>query len=193
MFRWLPFLTYAFAALATPGPNTILSFSTASRVGFRRSLPFCAGVWVGFFCVMLLCTAFCSLLQSYLPMLHLPMLIVGALYLIYLAWHTYKSTDAVSAAGEAGSFRKGLVLQFANIKVYLCCIMALEGYILPAYEGQALPLAGFVALMPSLSFLVLLLWAGFGAALSRFLNRYRKAANTVFALLLVYCAIALFL
>ena len=126
MFRWLPFLTYAFAALATPGPNTILSFSTASRVGFRRSLPFCAGVWVGFFCVMLLCTAFCSLLQSYLPMLHLPMLIVGALYLIYLAWHTYKSTDAVSAAGEAGSFRKGLVLQFANIKVYLCCLMRLR-------------------------------------------------------------------
>ena len=193
MFSWFRFLTYTVTTSVTPGPNTIMAFSTASRIGFRRSLPFCFSVWLGFFCIMLLSTAFCSVMQAYLPALRLPLLIMGALYLLYLAWLTYKSTDAISPKDEQSGFRKGLLLQFVNVKVYINCMMSLEGYILPHYKGQTLPLAGFVLLVPTLGFLTLLLWAGFGTALSRFLGRHRKAANIVFALLLVYCAVALFL
>ncbi len=190
---WIPFLTYTVTTSITPGPNTIMTFSTASRVGFRRALPFCFGVWLGFSCIMLLSTLFCSAMQAYLPMLRLPMLIAGALYLLYLAWHTYKSTGDIAAQEDSGNFRKGLLLQFVNVKVYINCLMSLQGYILPAYERQFWPLAGFVLLVPALSFATLMLWAGFGTAMSRFLSRHRKAANTVFALLLVYCAVALFL
>ncbi|MBE5784744.1 MAG: lysine transporter LysE [Clostridiales bacterium] len=192
MFSWIDFLTFTGTTSVTPGPNTILTFSTASRIGLKKTLPLCFGIFTGFFTIMLLSTVFCSILMKYLPMLHTPMVILGAVYLLYLAWHMYKSDTEITAKDEQGGFRKGLIMQFVNVKVYMNCILSLQGYILPVYEGQVLPLLGFLFLVPSISFLTLMLWGGCGSALSRFISRHRKAANTVFALALVYCAIKMF-
>ena len=98
MFSWFHFLTYAVVTAVTPGPNNILSMSNASRLGFRGALPFNFGVWVGFSVVMLLCTLFCSLLSALLPKVKLPLLIMGAAYLLWLAWHTFRSSSALSAS-----------------------------------------------------------------------------------------------
>lgn len=192
MFNWIDFLTFTGTTSVTPGPNTILTFSTASRLGLKKTFPLCFGIFTGFFTIMVLSTVFCSLLMKYLPMLELPMRILGAIYLLYLAWHMYKSEGEITAKDEQGGFRKGLLLQFVNVKVYMNCILSLQGYIIPAFEGQPLPLTGFVFLVPSISFLTLMLWGSCGSAMSRFISRHRKAANTVFALALVYCAVKMF-
>ena len=91
MFHWIPFLTYAVATAVTPGPNNIMSMSNGSRFGFRKALPFNLGIGVGFSVVMLLCTAFCSLLSAFIPKIKLPMLILGGLYMLHLAWDTFRS------------------------------------------------------------------------------------------------------
>lgn len=64
MFHWAAFLTYAVVTAATPGPNNIMSMSNGNRRGFHRALPFNFGIWAGFSIVMILCTAFCSLLST---------------------------------------------------------------------------------------------------------------------------------
>ena len=92
MFNWISFLTYAVVTAVTPGPNNILSMSNGNRKGFRGALPFNFGILVGFSVVMLLCTAFCSLLSAWIPKIKLPMLIVGAAYMLYLAWETFRSS-----------------------------------------------------------------------------------------------------
>ena len=86
MFNWISFLTYAVVTAVTPGPNNIMSMSNGSRKGFRGALPFNLGIWLGFSIVMLLCTLFCSVLSAFIPKIKLPMLIIGAAYMLYLAW-----------------------------------------------------------------------------------------------------------
>ena len=95
MFSWFSFLTYAIVTAVTPGPNNIMSMSNASRKGFHRALPFNLGIWAGFSIVMILCTIFCSMLSALIPKIKMPMLVIGAVYMLYLAWETLRSSDSI--------------------------------------------------------------------------------------------------
>ena len=193
MFRWIPFLTYAVITAVTPGPNNILSMTNGSRKGFKKALPFNFGILLGFSIVMLLCTAFCSLLTAWIPKIKLPMLVIGAGYMLYLAWETFRDEGVIEERSAKGSLASGLLLQFVNPKIYIYCIMSMEAYILPYYSGQALPLVGFALLLALIGFLFTLLWSAFGSVFKRLFTSHTKLVNSIMALLLVYCAVSLFL
>lgn len=193
MFRWASFLTYAVVTAVTPGPNNIMSMSNGNRRGFRGALPFNFGILAGFSAVMILCTTFCSLLSTWIPKIKMPMLIVGACYMLYLAWETFRSSDAIEENHSRDGFVSGLLLQFINPKIYIYCIMSMEAYILPFYNGQVLPLLGFALLLAFIGFLFTLLWSAFGSVFKWLFSEHARLVNTVMALLLVYCAISLFL
>ena len=152
MFPWYAFLTYAVITAATPGPNNIMSMSNAGRLGFRRALPFNLGIWVGFTIVMVLCTLFCTALSALIPAIRLPMLVLGAAYMLYLAWGTFRSSDVIQEDHSREGFLSGLLLQFINPKIYLYCIMSMEAYILPYYGGQPVILFLFALLLAFIGF-----------------------------------------
>lgn len=195
MFSWLNFLSYAVVTAVTPGPNNLMSLSNAGRLGFRRAFPFNLGIWAGFSIVMLLCTFFCGALSDLIPKIKTPMLIAGAAYMLYLAWGTFKSPPLTEAAGEGGKggFGSGFILQFVNAKVYIYCIVSMEAYILPYYQGDWPALTLFALLLAFIGFLFTLCWSAFGSAFKLLFSRYARVTNTVMALLLVYCAVSLFL
>ncbi len=193
MFNWLPFLTYAVVTAVTPGPNNIMSMSNGGRKGFRGALPFNLGILAGFSLVMLLCTAFCSLLSTWIPRVKTPMLIAGACYMLYLAWETFRSGDAIEESHGHEGFFSGLLLQFINPKIYIYCIMSMEAYILPIFHGRPLPLLGFALLLAFIGFVATLLWSAFGSLFKRLFSQHGQFVNTIMALLLVYCAVSLFL
>ena len=193
MFPWYAFLTYAVITAATPGPNNIMSMSNAGRLGFRRALPFNLGIWVGFTLVMALCTVFCTALSALIPAIRLPMLVLGAAYMLYLAWGTFRSSDVIQEDHAREGFRSGLLLQFINPKIYLYGIMSMEAYILPYYSGQPAVLLFFALLLAFIGFVFTLAWAAFGSVFRFLFSRHARAVNTVMALLLVYCAVSLFL
>ena len=192
MFSWVHFLTYAIVTAVTPGPNNIMSMSNASRLGFKKSFPFNLGIWVGFTIVMLVCTFFCNTLSAYIPKIKLPMLILGALYLLYLAWNTFRSSSEIKEEYANTGFLSGLALQFINPKIYIYCIVSMEAYILPFYQGQWTMLLFFALLLAFIGFVFTLCWALFGSAFKLLFSRYARVTNTVMALLLVYCAVSLF-
>ena len=193
MFSWFSFLTYAVVTAVTPGPNNIMSMSNGSRKGFKAALPFNFGILVGFAIVMLLCTAFCSMLFTLIPKIKMPMLIIGATYTLYLAWETFRSSDGIEENHSRDGFISGLLLQFINPKIYIYCIMSMEAYILPYYQGQILPLIGFALLLAFIGFAFTLCWSGFGSIFKWLFSKHAKLVNTIMALLLVYCAVSLFL
>ena len=193
MFSWFSFLTYAVVTAVTPGPNTLMSMSNGGRLGFRRALPFNLGIWVGFTVVMLLCTALCDALSALIPRIKFPMLVLGAAYMLHLAWQTWRSAPLSEAHATRDGFLSGLLLQFVNPKIYIYCIVSMEAYILPFYQGQPLPLAGFAVLLAFIGFVFTLLWSAFGSLFRLLFSRYAKVTNTVMALALVWCAISLFL
>lgn len=193
MFPWYSFLTYAVITAATPGPNNIMSMSNAGRLGFRRALPFNLGIWVGFTIVMVLCTLFCTALSALIPAIRLPMLVLGAAYMLYLAWGTFRSSDVIQEDHAREGFRSGLLLQFINPKIYLYGIMSMEAYILPYYSGQPAVLLFFALLLAFIGFVFTLAWAAFGSVFRLLFSRHARTVNTIMALLLVYCAVSLFL
>ena len=193
MFPWYAFLTYAVITAATPGPNNIMSMSNAGRLGFRRALPFNLGIWVGFTIVMVLCTLFCTALSALIPAIRLPMLVLGAAYMLYLAWGTFRSSDVIQEDHSREGFLSGLLLQFINPKIYLYGILSMEAYVLPYYEDRPVILFLFALLLAFIGFVFTLCWSAFGSVFRRLFSQYARIVNTIMALLLVYCAVSLFL
>lgn len=193
MFSWINFMTYSIITAVTPGPNNIMSLSNAGRLGFKRALPFNFGVWAGFSIVMLLCTLFVSLLSSIIPIIKMPMLILGATYMLHLAWKTFISSDTIEENYSRSGFWQGFTLQFINPKIYIYCIMSMEAYILPYYHGQWISLFGFAILLAFIGFLFTVCWSAFGSAFKLLFSKHAKITNSIMALLLVYCAVSLFL
>lgn len=193
MFNWLNFLSYAIVTAITPGPNNIMSMSNAGRLGLRKSFPFNLGIGVGFSIVMLVCTYFSNTLSEIIPKIKIPMLIIGALYMLWLAWKTFKSSSLIEESHTQSSFISGLVLQFVNPKIYIYCIVSMEAYILPYYQGQWRKLIFFALLLAFIGFAFTLCWSLFGSVFKLLFSKYAKITNTIMALLLVYCAISLFM
>lgn len=193
MFHLSEFLIYCFVTAYTPGPNNLLSMSYAARLGFRRSYRFNLGITMGFFIVMNICTLFSSTLYSFLPRVKIIMQILGASYMLFLAWKVWKSSAnlEVSTDNDA-SFLSGMVLQFMNFKIYIYAITAMSLYILPVYHSRT-ALAGFALVLTIIGSSGNYVWAFFGSAFCRFFSKHTKAVNLVMALLLVYCAVSLFL
>lgn len=193
MFHWLNFLSYAVVTAVTPGPNNLMSMSNAGKLGFRKSFPFNLGIWAGFSAVMLICTLFCNMLSEVVPKIKLPMLVIGALYMIWLAWKTLKSSSVLEESHSRSSFLSGAFLQFVNPKIYIYCIVSMEAYILPYYQGEWAALIFFALLLAFIGFAFTLCWSLFGSVFRLLFSRYAKITNFVMAALLVYCAVTLFL
>ena len=193
MFNWINFLTYAVITTATPGPNNIMSMSNAGRVGLKKSYPFNLGIWVGFMTVMIICTVLSSVLNAVMPIIKTPMLMVGGAYLLYLAYTTFKRSGAIQEKQVKNGFLSGLFLQFINPKIYIYGLISMESYILPYYQNSPVQLFGFAILLATIGCFFNLCWAAFGSVFRILFSQYARVTNTVMSLLLVYCAVSLFL
>ncbi len=191
MFSWVNFLTYVTVTSATPGPNNILSMNNGGQLGLKKSYRFNLGIFVGFFIVAFGTTMLSHSLHAALPVIKKPMLILGALYLLYLAWTIFRSSEIEKKATKA-KFISGLLLQFINPQSYLYSLASMEAFVLPYYQGNIPAITGFVLILTTIVVLFTLAWAMFGQLFHALFTRYRKITNTVLALLLVYCAISLF-
>ncbi len=193
MFNWYSFLMYVFITAYTPGPNNIMSMSNASRLGFKKSFPFNLGIWAGFSVIMLLVALFSYSLFTLLPVVKPFMQGAGALYMLFLAYKTFKS-GAHIGEGEAkgSSFISGMLLQFLNPKIMIYGVTSMSAYILPHFNGWP-EIIGFALMLAFIGFTSTLCWAVFGAVFCKAFSAHARILNTVMGLLLVYCAVSLFL
>lgn len=187
------YYAYTFTSAITPGPNNIMSLANGSRLGFRKALPFNFGVWAGFSIIAVVCTIFCSYLSSWVPQIELPIKIIGAVYMLYLAVKILKSRPDMENEGVRGEFWSGVLLQFVNPKIYLCIIVTMEGYIIPYHNGNWPLLIALALSSAFISFVCTAAWSAFGSLFRVLFSRHAKAVNAVMALLLAYCAASLFI
>lgn len=186
------FLIYCFITAYTPGANNLLSMSNAIRLGFRRSIRFNLGILAGFTTVMTICAVFSTALYSFLPKIKFVMQFLGAAYMLFLAWKLWRSSNDLSAdGGNEASFLSGMILQFANPKIYIYAITAMSLYILPVYQSAG-AFIGFTIILSLIGASGSFVWALFGAAFCNFFSKHSYIVNLVMVLLLVYCAVSLF-
>ena len=194
MFNTAAFLSFAFSMAATPGPNNLSSMSAASVSGLRKSYPFNLGVFTGVFIISLVTAFFCNAVSELLPRIKSVMLVFGAAYILRLAWKIYRSdTVVLNDKPVKSGFIDGVMLQLANPKCFLYILVSMQSYILPCYQGNAGALVLFALLLASISLFCTLCWAAFGSFFKLLFSQYSKIINTALALMLVYCAVSLFI
>ncbi|MCI9554097.1 LysE family transporter [uncultured Oscillibacter sp.] len=187
------FLLYCYVGAITPGPANLCSLSTALRYGKGPALRQWRGLFTGFFLVSMasvLITYFLgTMLNQYVGLLSW----VGAAYLLWMAWHTLRSSSGPEgSAPEAPGFWSGLLVNLTNVKVMIFCLMALASFVLP-HAKSFWPLLAAGLFLPFTGPLANLVWLFAGAALQKLFADHRKAVDIGCAAALALCAVSLVL
>ncbi|MBV7274357.1 LysE family transporter [Clostridium sp. PL3] len=193
MENFTSFLFYVLISNLSPGPNTIISMSNASYYGFKKSIRFNIGIFFGVYIIMALSSIFSVTLYSLIPSIKPIISCIGASYILWLAWKTYKSKphsdDKVQ--NHTNTFLYGLLLQFVNPNTIIYSLMTVSTFIVPYYKSVFI-LAAFSGILAFIGFIATCCWSLFGSVFQKFLVKNDKVINTIMSLLLVYCAVSLF-
>lgn len=187
---YFSFLAYGVATMVLPGPNNVLLLSAAGQFGFRKCLRLMCGIWTGLLAIQLLAGTFCTVLGVLVPKVAPYFKFVGAAYILYLAWMTFRRKPVDPKTGEGSrplTFLNGFALQFLNVKVIMLGLAAFSGYFQPCGRSVGLVLL-FGVSMAACCGTGNLLWAIAGSLICPIYNRYYRTINTFMAILLVYCA-----
>lgn len=114
------FLTFVIVTTFTLGPNNISSSSMGILYGYKQSLRYIAGIVVGFFFIMLIAGIISQTLYAIFPSLETIMRLVGATYILWLAYKTLKSSYQFDdTSTPVLGFINGLMLQALNPKAWI--------------------------------------------------------------------------
>ena len=124
-------LTLAAVGTFTPGPNTALSATLAANHGLRGALPFVCAVPAGWGILLVLNAFGLGAAVLGLPPLRWGLLLMGTLYLLWLAYQL-ASSKRLSDAGATIhiGFKQGVLLQFVNIKAWLLAMSVVSGWVI---------------------------------------------------------------
>ena len=106
-------LAYATAMAFTPGPNTTLSTAMAANHGLRHAMRFVLAVPFGWCLLLVACAAGLGTLVTTVPALAAAIRVVGAAYMLWLAWRLARRV-APGVAGAAGAAQGSLDVGFAR-------------------------------------------------------------------------------
>ena len=132
------FLPACFALNMAPGPNNLLSVSNATRYGYRRACVAGIGRLLAFAGMIALAAAGLAVVLQTSELLFYGIKIVGAGYLLYLAWQLWRANpaaeDAVAAPanGLLALARQEFLVAAGNPKAILIFTAFLPQFVDPA-------------------------------------------------------------
>lgn len=188
----LALISFVAVTTYTPGPNNISAASMGVLYGYKRTLPYMLGMVSGFFMMLTLTGLISGFLLEKIPAFELILRIAGALYILWLAWHTLQASYTFDEEEETKplGYLQGFLLQVLNVKVIVYGL-TLYGTFLADKIPSLLQLVLSALIFAGVGFTSVSLWTLFGAGIRRYLNRpkVRQAVNIFLALLLVYTAV----
>lgn len=187
---------FALSMTGSPGPNNVLVAASATNFGVARTLPQIVGFTTGL--GLMICAMGLGLgeVVRLFPWLHEGLKILGAVYLLYLAWRIARARAPGDSNGKGRplSFVEGLLFQLTNPKAWIVALGAVTTYTVA--DADMLPQVLTLALVfmavgtPACG-----AWALFGHGAARLLKRPRhlRLFNLAMAGLLVASVVPLFL
>ena len=97
-----------------------------------------------------------------------------------------------STKNNNAAFIPGILLQLINPKLIIYGITAMSSFIIPYYKETPVFIL-FALLLAFISVTSTLCWALFGSVFTMLFNKHGKLLNIIMALLLLYCAVSLFI
>lgn len=188
---WFSVALFAISMTGTPGPNNVMLTASGALYGYRRTLPHIFGIMAGGLVMFIAVALGLGAVFERFPMIQQGFKIVGAAYLLYLAWKiaTAPSPDLAATEGARPlTAWQAAVFQFVNPKVWIIGITLIAGFM--PHEGPLLTNATILSLFVELvAFPCISLWAGFGMAIGRLLKTHRawRVFNGVMGLATAAC------
>lgn len=136
----VPFILFVITMTGTPGPGNLAHMAIGQSTGFRSALPFLAGTTLG---AVSLDTAVGFGLGKVMmssPLVALGLKMVGAVYILYLAWKVVNLSVSGSGQDRRFSFGSGLLVHPLSPKSW---VMAIAGF--SQFSNPAEPLVAQVA------------------------------------------------
>lgn len=185
---FLSLTLFVFATSFTPGPNNIMVTASGVNFGFRRTIPHMAGITIGFLVLLVACAGGLGLMFATVPALQLALKIVGALYMLWLAWKVANASPASEEGDDLArplTFLQAAAFQWVNPKAVVIGLTAISIYVRP--DRHLTDFLILLAIFMLFTVLTIVTWTGFGVALRSVLRDPRRARifNIVMALLLV--------
>lgn len=197
---FLSLLMFTTAATITPGPNNLMVTASGAAFGFRRTVPHIMGIAVGFAVLVTVVAAGLGVVFERWPVIHQVLQLVGASYLLFLAWKIWcagriqlQSTGDDSEARPL-TFWQAAAFQWVNPKAWTMAITALSAFTLPP-PLHIWSAAAVVAMYFLVSFPAIGLWTLLGQEMVRVLksDRARLWFNTTLAGLTVASVVLIFI
>lgn len=175
----------------TPGPNNISSASMGILYGYKKTLSYLLGIVSGFFLILLLSGWVSKSLLSLFPSFEVPLRIIGAIYILWLAWHTFRASYTFDEKEQALlRFSNGFFLQLVNPKAIVYGLTLYTTFLGNLAKSPFFLVVSAVALSV-VGFAAISSWTLFGAAFRAHLNqpKAKQAINMILSLLLAYTAL----
>lgn len=191
--EFLSLASFVLVTTFTPGPNNISSASMGILYGYRRTLRYLLGIMSGFFVILMLSGWVSSFLLSKFPSFEGVLRILGALYILWLAWHTLRASYTFEEEDQKPmGFLRGFVLQVLNPKGIIYGLTIYSTFLVDKVDS-AFYLILSAVILAVVAFTSVSLWTVFGAGIRKYLGKpgVKRVINIVLALLLVWTAIDL--
>ena len=191
----VPLIIFALVGSFTPGPNTIMVTASGAAFGFVRTMPHMLGVTFGFALMVFPVGLGLGQFFQAVPQAHAWLRIVGAAYLLYLAWRIARAGDP--GAGEATrqplTFLEAALFQWINPKALTLAFSVVTAF--TTVGGNLWLELALIALIFALAcFPALVVWCLFGVAIRAFLSSPRalRITNLLLATLVALSVVMLF-
>ncbi|WIX32689.1 LysE family translocator [Salinicola sp. JS01] len=188
---WLSLTLFAASMTGSPGPNNVMLTASGALYGYRRTLPHIFGIMAGGFVLFLSIALGLGTLFERYPLIQQSLKVVGAVYLLYLAWKIASAPPPNLVARDGArplTTWQAAAFQFVNPKVWVMGIALVAGFL--PHEGPLVLNALVLALvMESVAFFCISFWAMFGMAIGRLLKTPRawRIFNGVMGLATAAC------
>lgn len=202
----VPFITYAIVTTFTPGPNNASSSQAGMQQGFSKTLPYLAGISIGFFAILAACGLMLDFILNLYGTISPYLRWIGAIYMLWLALMPFlpakKPAFKNSTEKESGTKPKkrfagytlfnGMVLQLVNVKVILYGITLYSSFSLLIGTSATSVLSSAFFLTVA-GFFSIALWTLIGSTFSAYFKNklFYYTFNVVMSLMLIYSAVAI--
>lgn len=183
----LSFLLFCVVMTGTPGPNNAMVLLVGARVGVWRAMPLVAGISVGVGLLLAALGLGLGTLLSAIPGFDVALRVVGAAYILWLAWKIASSGPLQVRDDDTApmGFFGGVAFQWVNPKAWAVTISGVATYVPAEHHAQNVLLAAVILLLVSVPCVGI--WAVGGATFHRLLMhpRYALLFNLSMALVLL--------
>jgi threonine/homoserine/homoserine lactone efflux protein len=171
MSEFIPLALIAIICGITPGPSTILAAGIAAGNGFIQTIPHIAGTAFGYGALSLVAVGSLTALARLHPIAEIMLHVLGAAFLLWLAWRIARSNVSSVPSFPPLSFWASSAMQWVNPKAWatVSAATALAPDMDPFLKPVAVAAAFVVFLPPGVA-----CWASGGCALGRVLDTSGK-------------------